>query len=101
MKQLAFCFAVMLSGCGPLPEASPPPLPVTKTIAVKVHEQYSENDLDGAALFFDGKFRSVPVIRNRYRLYASDGSFVDVKPNLFAEIKEGEAVESTAWMVDR
>ena len=94
MKTRLLALLIVFAGCEPPPA---PPSPVVKKISVKVHEQYSDSDIDGAALVFGGRIRSVPVIKNRYRMYAEDGTYVDVSPYLFASTKEGEEIQSTGW----
>lgn len=86
---------VSLIGCEQNTQQNKPER-ITKKIIAKFHETYTENSLDPFALA-GGKFRSVPVIKNRYRLWAEDGTYVDVDAKLFVTTKEGDYIESSDW----
>lgn len=95
MKKLFLAFVFVFIGCDNTPRRPPePPKVVIKKIVTKFQEQYTVEKLDGVALFFDSRFRTVPKLKTRYRLYAEDGSYVEVIASLFAKTKEGSEIQA-------
>lgn len=95
---------VLLAGCAPaelelppLPPPPPPPVLIEKTITAKAHETYSDAELDNWALLTEGRFRSLPTLKNAYYLYAEDGTHVRVGPKAFATTEEGDKFAAEKW----
>jgi hypothetical protein len=90
---LPACF-LGCKGQAPTPPP-PPPVSIGKQITAKLMEQYSTTELDGAALLLGGKWRSIPVLKTRYLLYAEDGTHLDVDAATYATTKEGDVCQAS------
>lgn len=69
----------------------------TKTIKSKQQSITSSSDIDDAALFFGGKFRSITTVKTNFLLVSTDGCTVRVSEEKSATVEIGDKFFSEHW----